>query len=118
MFVPTAGESDQCVLDAVHKLISLPKPPDAIFCYNDRTALAAMKACQNEGIKVPQDIAIVGFDDIAAAAAANPSLSTVRVDKEALGRSGIELLLQKPDETPTQITVPVDLIVRDSSGHA
>lgn len=118
VFVPTAGESDQCVLDAVHKLISLPKRPDAIFCYNDRTALAAMKACQNEGIKVPQDIAIVGFDDIAAAAAANPSLSTVRVDKEALGRSGIELLLQKPDETPTQITVPVDLIVRDSSGHA
>jgi DNA-binding LacI/PurR family transcriptional regulator len=74
-----------------------------------------MKYCLNEGRKSPYDIAIVGFDDIAAAAAAIPPLSTIRVDKEALGRAGVELLLHKPDENASQITVPVQMIVRESS---
>jgi DNA-binding LacI/PurR family transcriptional regulator len=74
-----------------------------------------MKYCLNEGMKIPHDIAIVGFDDIAAAAAAIPPLSTIHVDKEALGRAGVELLLNKPDENPSQITVPVQMIVRESS---
>jgi DNA-binding LacI/PurR family transcriptional regulator len=66
-------------------------------------------------VKIPRDLAIVGFDDIAAAAAAIPPLSTIRVDKEALGRTGIELLLQQTDDNPSQLTVPVDLIARASS---
>jgi DNA-binding LacI/PurR family transcriptional regulator len=74
-----------------------------------------MKYCLNEGLKVPHDIAIVGFDDIVAAAAAIPPLSTVRVGKEELGRAGVELLLNKPDDNPSQLTVPVELIVRESS---
>jgi len=115
VIIPTMGEGDEGVVGAMQTLLSLPTRPDAIFCYNDRTALAAIKYCLNHGIKVPQDIAIVGFDDIAAAAVGIPPLSTVRVDKEALGRAGVELLLHKPDENASQITVPVELIVRDSS---
>ena len=64
---------------------------------------------------VTADVAIVGFDDISSAAAAIPPLSTVHVDKEDLGRAGIELLLQKSEENPFQITMPVELIVRESS---
>nr|WP_229452150.1 LacI family DNA-binding transcriptional regulator [Massilia niastensis] len=110
-----AMEGDEGVVEAMRSLLSLPKPADAVFCYNDSTALAAMKYCLNEGMKIPHDLAIVGFDDIAAASAAIPPLSTVRVDKEALGRAGVELLLQKPDDNPSQITLPVDIIVRESS---
>ena len=115
VIVPNMGEGDEGVIEAMRTLLSLPKRPDALFCYNDSTALAAMKYCLNEGLKIPYDIAIVGFDDIDAAAAAIPPLSTIRVDKEALGRAGVELLLRTPEEQPSQITVPVQMIVRESS---
>jgi DNA-binding LacI/PurR family transcriptional regulator len=116
IIVPNMGEGEQGVHEAMRSLLALPKPPDALFCYNDNTALAAMKYCLNDGMRIPSDLAIVGFDDIAAAAAAIPPLSTIRVDKEALGRAGIESLLNKPDDdNPSQITVPVELIVRESS---
>jgi DNA-binding LacI/PurR family transcriptional regulator len=115
VIVPTMGEGDEGVNEAMRSLLSLPKRPDALFCYNDSTALAAMKFCLNEGLKIPYDLAIVGFDDIDAAAAAIPPLSTIRVDKEALGRAGIEFLLNKPDQEPSQITLPVEMIVRESS---
>jgi len=115
VIVPTMGEGDDAVVEAMRSLLSFPKRPDALFCYNDSTALVAMKHCLSEGMKVPHDIAIVGFDDISSAAAAIPPLSTIHVDKEDLGRAGIELLLQKPEENPSQITMPVELIVRESS---
>jgi DNA-binding LacI/PurR family transcriptional regulator len=115
IILPATGEGGQGVADAMRSLLSLPKPADAVFCYNDSTALAAMKYCLSAGLTVPRDIAIVGFDDIAAAATAIPPLSTIRVDKEALGRTGIELLLHQPDAHPSQLTVPVDLIARASS---
>ena len=115
VIVPPMDEGDEGVVEAMRTLLALPRRPDALFCYNDSTALVAMKHCLNEGLKVPYDIAIVGFDDIGAAAAAIPPLSTVRVDKEAMGRAGVELLLRKPDENPSQITQPVEMIVRESS---
>jgi DNA-binding LacI/PurR family transcriptional regulator len=115
LIVPALGEGDAGVVEAMQRLLGLARPADAVFCYNDSTALAAIKYCLERGLKVPQDVAIVGFDDIAAASASIPPLSTVSVDKEALGRTGVELLLDQPDEHPSQLTVPVDLIVRASS---
>jgi DNA-binding LacI/PurR family transcriptional regulator len=109
------GDGDEAVAEAMRTLLSLPKRADAVFCYNDSTALAAMKYCLGEGIKIPYQIAIVGFEDIAAAAAAIAPLSTIRLDTEALGRAGVELLLNKPDEHPSHITLPVEMIVRESS---
>jgi DNA-binding LacI/PurR family transcriptional regulator len=99
---------------AVRQLLELPTPPDALFAYNDSAALVAMRTCQAAGLKVPDDIAIVGFDDIEAASYATPPLTTVRVDKEALGRLGVELLLSEPGQTPIQ-SAPVELVVRASS---
>jgi len=115
VIVPAMGDGEAAVAEAMRSLLALRKPADAVFCYNDSTALAAMKFCLNQGLKVPSDIAIVGFDDIAAAAAAIPPLSTVRVDKEALGRAGIDLLLHRSGEQPSDLTLPVELIVRESS---
>ncbi|RYF00366.1 MAG: LacI family transcriptional regulator [Oxalobacteraceae bacterium] len=115
IIVPNLGEGDEGVAEAMRILLALPKRPDGLFCYNDSTALAAMKFALGEGLRMPSDLAIVGFDDIAAAGAAIPPLSTIRVDKEALGRAGIDALLNKQDDEPSQITVPVQLIVRESS---
>ncbi|WP_114809432.1 LacI family DNA-binding transcriptional regulator [Paraburkholderia kururiensis] len=88
--------------------------PDAVFAYNDAAALAAMRVCLANGLRVPEDIAIVGFDDIPGAAHASPPLTTVAVDKEALGRRGVALLLEDaPGET--EIRLPVQLITRAST---
>jgi len=93
--------------------------PDAVFAYNDAAALAAMRVCLAHGLRVPEDIAFVGFDDIPAAAQSTPPLTTVTVDKEALGRRGVELLLETAqnhdDANTTDTLVPVRLIPRASS---
>ena len=115
VIVPNMGDGDEGVIEAMRSLLALPKRPDAVFCYNDSTALVAMKHCLNAGLKIPYDISIVGFDDISSAAVAVPPLSTVRVDKEALGATGVDLLLRKPEENQVEMTLPVEMIVRDSS---
>ncbi len=100
--------------EAMRVLLRLRPRPDALFAYNDTAALAALKVCQEAGLRVPQDIAIVGFDDIPAASYAPTPLSTLRVDKEALGRTGVELIM-RGTEMPQETTLPVTLIVRASS---
>ncbi|WP_179405551.1 LacI family DNA-binding transcriptional regulator [Burkholderia guangdongensis] len=103
---------------AMARLLDAPGPrPDAVFAYNDAAALAAQRVCLARGLAVPDDIAIVGFDDIPAAAHANPPLTTLAVDKEALGRRGVELLLADAPER-TEICLPVELIVRASTQRA
>jgi len=99
---------------AMRQLLRLRRPPDAVFACNDVAALAALRVCIDAGLRVPADIALVGFDDIPAAATAQPPLSTLRVDKEALGRAGVELIL-RGDELPQQSVLPVELVLRASS---
>ncbi|PJO23059.1 substrate-binding domain-containing protein, partial [Burkholderia glumae] len=91
--------------------------PVAVSAFNAAAALAAMRVCLARGLRVPEDIALVGFDDIPGAAHAAPPLTTLAVDKEALGRRGVELLLaDAPEET--EIRLPVRLIERASSSAA
>lgn len=106
---------EAAVHGAMRALLSLRPRPDALFCYNDSTALLALQHCLDAGLKVPHDLAIVGFDDIAAASLARPPLSSIRVDKEALGAAGVWLLLEKPGAAPPEQTLPVQLVVRESS---
>jgi len=98
--------------------------PDAVFAYNDAAALAAMRVCVAHGLRIPEDVAFVGFDDIPAAAQSTPPLTTVTVDKEALGRRGVDLLLETAQnndasdadmDITTDTLVPVRLIPRASS---
>jgi DNA-binding LacI/PurR family transcriptional regulator len=110
--VPTSGDPDEGVREATRRLLALKPRPDALFCYNDSTALTAMQTCLDAGLKIPADIAIVGFDDISGAAQAIPPLSSIAIDKEALGAAGVELLLGKQT---AEHTLPVQLIVRESS---
>jgi LacI family repressor for deo operon, udp, cdd, tsx, nupC, and nupG len=101
---------------AMRQLLALPQPPDAVFAYNDETALNAISACLDAGLRVPEDIRFVGYDDIDAAARSKPSLSTVRVDKDALGREAVAALIEGlPPAGRANTLLPVDLIVRESS---
>lgn len=115
--------ADLAAADAMERLIVQARAksnplPDAVFAYNDAAALAAMRVCLAHGLRVPEDIAFVGFDDIPAAAQSTPPLSTVTVDKEALGRRGVDLLLEDSPNTldPADTLVPVNFIPRASSG--
>jgi DNA-binding LacI/PurR family transcriptional regulator len=114
--VPGCADPDAGVRQATLKLLAMQPRPDALFCYNDSAALTAMQTCLDAGLKVPADIAIVGFDDISGAAQAIPPLSSIAIDKEALGAAGVALLLDKKSgEVSAELTLPVQLIVRESS---
>lgn len=103
--------------DAMRRLLALTPRPDAVFAYNDETALNAIDVCVEAGLRVPEDIRFVGYDDIVAASHSKPPLSTVRVDKELLGRLGAQALIQG-ETTPTDTLLPVELVLRDSSRPA
>jgi DNA-binding LacI/PurR family transcriptional regulator len=112
---PPGDDSEQGLAQAVRQLLALPVPPDALFACNDAVALIALRVCREAGIRVPEQLAIVGFDDIEAAAQVVPGLTTLAVDKAALGRQAVGMLLAAPEDPPPQRQLPVTLVVRGSS---
>jgi LacI family transcriptional regulator len=91
---------------------------DAVFCFNDVFAIAALKALKALNKRVPQDVAVVGYDDISYASFVNPSLTTVRIDKYKEGMIAFDLLHERLTEKrtePAQIVLDVELIERESS---
>lgn len=111
--IPPMKDIEQALVEGMDHLLAQTPQPDAIFACNDVAALVAMRICARKGLKVPEDIAIVGFDDIDAAAWAYPPLTTIAVDKRELGRDAFRLLLS--DEGERNLLMPVRLIVRESS---
>jgi LacI family transcriptional regulator, repressor for deo operon, udp, cdd, tsx, nupC, and nupG len=100
--------------DAMRRLLELPEPPDAVFVYNDSTAIFAIEVCREHGLRVPEDIRFVGYDDIEEAAHNKPPLSTVRMDKDALGHVAARALIEG-DIAPSDASLPVELVIRESS---
>jgi LacI family transcriptional regulator len=107
---------------AARTLLSMELPPTAIFAYNDFMAIGALRAAVECGLKVPEDLSIVGFDDIPQSAFTCPALTTIRLPKHEMGCKGAELLLDLIDgkSPPAERSAPLDvkLIVRESSGQA
>ncbi len=110
---PYHTDIEQALDVATRHLLDLPEPPNALFAYNDAAAMIAMRACKDKGLRIPQDIAVIGFDNIDSAALAAPPLSTVGVQRHQLGKLGLELLLSTGEAQ--QRTLDVSLIVRDST---
>lgn len=79
---------------AARELLDLSSPPTAIFAANDMMALGALSECQRAGLRVPEDISLVGFDDIRPASLVFPALTTVLVPKEEMGQRAVARLLQ------------------------
>lgn len=90
---------------------------DGVFAYNDMMAIGAMQVLQTSGRKIPDDIAVVGCDDIQVAAGVLPALSTIRIDPARLGVEAVRVLgeLESGDATPGVRRLPAQLIVRQSA---
>ena len=99
-------------------LLAVENPPTAIFASNDVMAMGAMDATRDRGLRIPDDISIVGFDDIPQARQVRPTLTTVRQPLEHMGRVATQILLgilADPDKKVARIELPTELIVRDST---
>jgi LacI family transcriptional regulator len=105
---------------AMRTLLALPEPPTAVFAAADMMAAGAIRAVDGAGLRVPDDIALVGFDDVQIAPMLSPALTTIRQDKVGLGlaaaRSLIELIERPEELNPPVLTLPVELVVRASCG--
>jgi LacI family transcriptional regulator len=104
---------------AMLSLLDLPTPPTAVFVASDMVAIGALRAILDHGLRVPEDIAIVGFDDIAAARFVSPPLTTIRVPAFGLGWTAGELLIriiEQDQPEHTQVLLETELIVRRSCG--
>ena len=103
---------------AMETLRNLPQPPTAVFCYNDMSALGALGAIHQSGLRVPEDISLVGFDDLFFASYTQPPLTTVRQPRQRMGLLAMEILLKlmSGQDSAHTIKVPAELIVRESSG--
>jgi len=110
------GESGQ---SAMEKLLMCDPPPTAIFVASDMVAMGALQTIRDQGLRVPEDITIVGFDDITAARFVTPALTTVRVPTFGLGWSAAEILICLIEQdiiAQTHTLLETELIVRDSCG--
>ncbi|MEZ4557636.1 MAG: LacI family DNA-binding transcriptional regulator [Caldilineaceae bacterium] len=100
-------------------LLSRPDAPTAVFACSDEVAIGALGRLREEGLRVPDDIAIVGVDDIPYADYLAPRLTTVQVPKMQMGAQVVRMLhdrTTRPGESPISVVLPTTLIVRDSCG--
>jgi LacI family transcriptional regulator len=95
----------------------------ALFAGNDTIAFGAMRALTEANLRVPEDVAVVGYDDIPLAEFANPPLTTVRSDPVGQAKAAFELLLQQLKQSPEivadakRVLLPPQLVIRSSCGH-
>jgi len=90
----------------------------ALFCYNDLSALGAMRALKDHGLRVPEDVSVVGFDDVQIAAFHNPSLTTIRQPLNQMGNVAARVLLQRirgQATFPDSVPILPELVIREST---
>ncbi len=106
---------------AMQRLLDLPphERPDAVFAFNDLLAIGAMRACLERGVHIPDDVAIVGFDDVPEGRFHTPSLTTVAPDLPALAELALDrliLAIEGDSQGPERIFIPWSLQIRESTG--
>lgn len=103
--------------EGMNKLLKLKNPPTAVVCASDKIALGAIKAVQNNGLKVPEDISVIGFDDIELAEYVTPRLTTIRQNCDEIGKAAIDILVEqinKKEKLAVNKVIPVELVIRES----
>jgi LacI family transcriptional regulator len=117
-FVITGSPVFEHGYDTTQRLLTEHREITALFCYNDLIAMGALQACKELGRRIPDDCAIVGFDNILFSALTNPKLTTIHIDKYEIGQQATNCLLQmfkQPDKVLDPIRIGVDLIERESA---
>ena len=104
---------------ATTELLALSDRPDAIFCYSDLLAIGAVRAIFDAGLRVPEDVAIIGIDDIDEGKFSRPTLSTVSLDTSFIATQAVARIVSRiedPDVPVEEAIAPHALIIRESSG--
>jgi DNA-binding LacI/PurR family transcriptional regulator len=122
------GERQRSVVEGNHKidggesammqLLSLPQPPTAVLTSNDLTAIGALRAITRVGLRVPQDISVIGFDDIELSRFTQPPLTTIRLSRDELGRKAFTALYEMVSgkhQSGQEIKVSTELVDREST---
>jgi len=116
--VEESGSSLNSYTTTFHYLEHKP-PPEAIIAASDLRAIGAMEALRKKGLKIPADVAVVGFDDIEEAASCQPPLTTIAKCRKEMGREAVKFVFewfQTPEKTPVSKVLKPKLIIRDSCG--
>jgi LacI family transcriptional regulator len=116
-YIVTGDWTPSSGYDATQKLMSLTSPPTAIFCQNDKMALGCLNALLDLGLKVPEDVSIIGYDDDELSRHLRPQLTTIDLPHRAMGAWAIEYLLDSTGKFPTARTeLECALVIRSSAG--
>ncbi|ESQ84163.1 hypothetical protein AEAC466_10475 [Asticcacaulis sp. AC466] len=119
--VETGDFGEDSGFEAMRRLLAADVRPDAVFTGNDMMAVGALFALKEAGLKAPDDVAVLGFDDVPIARFVQPALSTLKVGVYELGRQGLDLLakaLAQPNGAPSaaqRIIISPELVIRESS---
>jgi DNA-binding LacI/PurR family transcriptional regulator len=108
-------------IQAARKMLAESPRPTAVVVANDMMALGLMRECRAAGLSIPRDISVVGFDDIAFAELADPSLTTVCLPRDELGQKAVEalvMMINHPEQEGIDVHIATHLIERDSTGWA
>lgn len=104
---------------AMRRLLDLREPPDAVFCFNDLLALGALRALSEQGVRVPEEVAVVGWDDIEDGRYSTPTLTTISPDKQQIAAVAVDFLASRlhgeRDEPPREATAEFSLLAREST---
>jgi len=114
------GLDERCGQEATRRLLARRRLPDALVCANDEIALGVLLAAEEAGVRVPDDLAVTGWDDVMAAKYARPALTTVRQPMRELGARAARALDQRIGggrAGPEHELLPTELVVRNSCGH-
>ena len=120
LVVPAAHWRRPDGLDGIRRMLALPSPPDAVFCLNDLLALGAMRGLGEAGVRVPDDVAVVGFDDIEEGRFSVPTLTSIAPDKAAIATEAVARLADRLEQgaatAPEEVMVGYSLEIRESTG--
>lgn len=108
-------------LNAAFQFCNMKNRPTAIFSMNDEMAIGAMQTLKSQGIRIPEDISVTGFDDIAYAKYSDPSLTTISQPAEEMGKMAMDMLLKVIEGEPLsqrECVLPTEFIIRKSTGPA
>lgn len=118
-YIRSGDYSEESGYAEMQALLSMADRPSAVFAANDLMAVGAMSAAQNQGLRIPQDVAIMGFDDIPAARLVRPALTTVRQFQDRIGQRAASLLFDRLCGKELQevrfVEMPFEIVVREST---
>jgi DNA-binding LacI/PurR family transcriptional regulator len=103
---------------AARTLLAGPRPPTALVCVNDVTAVGALREVRSRGLRVPEDVSVTGFDNVTLAQFAVPALTTVHIPRDQIGRTICDCLMRNDGPLEQEFVVEPELVVRESTGPA